>query len=44
VAPATGISMAIPYSSAFVGTVLMLYYVVRQALRPDEEPTSSPGH
>lgn len=44
VAPATGISMAIPYSSAFVGTVLMLYYVVRQALRPDEEPASSPGH
>lgn len=44
VAPATGISMAIPYSSAFVGTVLMLYYVVRQALRPDEEPVSSPGH
>ena len=44
VAPATGISMAIPYSSAFVGTVLMLYYVVRQALRPDEEPAPTPGH
>ena len=28
-APATQISMAIPYSSAFVGSVLMLYYVVR---------------
>ncbi len=44
VAPATGISMAIPYSSAFVGTVLMLYYVVRQALRPDEDAAPSPGH
>lgn len=43
VAPATGISMAIPYSSAFVGTLLMLYYVVRQALRPDEEPVPGPG-
>jgi len=28
-APATRISMAIPYSSAFVGSVLMLYYVAR---------------
>lgn len=28
-APATQISMAIPYSSAFVGSALMLYYVVR---------------
>lgn len=27
-APATEMSMAIPYSSAFVGSVLMLYYVV----------------
>jgi len=44
VAPATGISMAIPYSSAFVGTVLMLYYVVRQALRPVEEPDPGSGH
>ena len=43
VAPATGISMAIPYSSAFVGTSLMLYYVVRQALRPDEETAPGPG-
>jgi len=43
VAPATGISMAIPYSSAFVGTLLMLYYVARQALRPDEEPAPGPG-
>ena len=31
-APATQISMAIPYSSAFVGSVLMLYYVVRNWL------------
>jgi TRAP-type C4-dicarboxylate transport system permease small subunit len=28
-AAATQMSMAIPYSSAFVGSVLMLYYVVR---------------
>jgi TRAP-type C4-dicarboxylate transport system permease small subunit len=28
-APATQISLAIPYSSAFVGSVLMLYYVIR---------------
>lgn len=28
-APATQISMAIPYSSAFVGSFLMLYYVIR---------------
>ena len=28
-APATQISMAIPYSSAFVGSALMLYYAVR---------------
>lgn len=27
--PGTGLSMAIPYSSAFVGGVLMLYYIVR---------------
>jgi len=44
VAPATGISMAIPYSSAFVGALLMLYYVARRALHSDEEPGSSPGH
>ena len=30
--PATQISMAIPYSSAFVGSVLMLYYVIRNWL------------
>jgi TRAP-type C4-dicarboxylate transport system permease small subunit len=28
-APATRISMAVPYSSAWVGSVLMLYYVLR---------------
>jgi TRAP-type C4-dicarboxylate transport system permease small subunit len=28
-APATQISLAIPYSSAFVGSALMLYYVIR---------------
>ena len=28
-APATQISLAIPYSSAFVGGALMLYYVIR---------------
>ncbi len=27
--PATQVSMAIPYSSAFVGSVLALYYVIR---------------
>ena len=27
-APATQMSMAVPYSSALVGSVLMLYYVV----------------
>jgi len=43
VAPATGISMAIPYSSAFVGTVLMLYYFVRQALRHEDESPPDPG-
>ncbi len=31
VAPATGISMAVPYSSACVGSLLMLYYVARRA-------------
>ena len=29
IAPSTKISMAIPYSSAWVGGVLMLYYVLR---------------
>ncbi len=28
-APATQMSMAVPYSSALVGSVLMLYYVIR---------------
>jgi len=39
-APATQMSMAIPYSSAFVGSALMLYYVLRnwwQDLRAAEE-------
>jgi TRAP-type C4-dicarboxylate transport system permease small subunit len=29
VAPSTQMSMAVPYSSAVVGGVLMLYYVLR---------------
>lgn len=39
-APATGMSMAIPYSSAFVGSLLMLYYVVLRARRGDTEPAA----
>ena len=38
-APATQMSMAIPYSSAFVGSLLMLYYVIVnwwQDLRSEE--------
>ena len=31
-APATGLSMAVPYSAAFVGGLLMLYYFLRSAL------------
>ena len=31
-APATQVSMAIPYSSAFVGSLLMLYYAIRNGL------------
>jgi TRAP-type C4-dicarboxylate transport system permease small subunit len=38
VAPATGISMAIPYSSALFGSLLMLFYVGRQALAGEFEP------
>ena len=37
VAPATGVSMSIPYSSAFVGSLLMLYYILRQAWRGDDD-------
>jgi TRAP-type C4-dicarboxylate transport system permease small subunit len=44
VAPATGMSMAVPYSSAFVGSVLMLYYVLRQAWHGDGEPDARSGH
>ena len=29
IAPGTRMSMAIPYSSALVGSVLMLYYVIK---------------
>jgi hypothetical protein len=36
--------MAIPYSSAFVGSLLMLYYVLRQAWHGDDEPAARPGH
>lgn len=32
VAPSTGLSMAVPYSSAIVGGVLMLYYVIKNRL------------
>ncbi len=31
-APATGLSMAVPYSAAFVGGLLMLYYFLRVAI------------
>ncbi len=43
VAPATGISMAIPYSSALVGAVLMLYFVLRQALADAPAESAGPG-
>jgi len=40
-APGTGLSMAVPYSSAIVGGILMLYYVIKNWLldlrRPHEE-------
>ena len=29
--------MSIPYSSAFVGSLLMLYYILRQAWRGDDD-------
>lgn len=37
-APATRMSMAIPYSSAFVGSMLMLYYVLVNWRRELAEP------
>lgn len=37
VAPATGISMAIPYSSALIGSLLMLFYVGREAFVGESE-------
>lgn len=47
VAAGTGMSMAIPYSSAFVGGALMLYHVVTVWLRGGEpapdEPASRPA-
>ena len=33
IAPSTGMTMAVPYSSAIVGGILMLYYVVRNGIR-----------
>ena len=41
-APATQISMAIPYSSALVGSVLMLYYVIRNWWRDVAAARSEP--
>ena len=41
-APATQISMSIPYSSAFVGSVLMLYYVVRNWLADQATESAVP--
>jgi TRAP-type C4-dicarboxylate transport system permease small subunit len=46
IAPSTRISMAVPYSSAWVGGILMLYYVLRnwwsdRHVKREEE--SSPG-
>ena len=43
IAPSTGLSMAVPYSSAIVGGSLMLYFVIKNWLRdfhqsdPEEE-------
>ena len=43
IAPSTGLSMAVPYSSAIVGGSLMLYYVIKNGLQdfhqshPEEE-------
>jgi len=50
-APGTGMSMAVPYSSALVGSLLMLYYVVKDWWRgadlteagPDEPDASKAG-
>ena len=44
-APATGLSMAVPYSAAFFGGVLMLYYFLRGAMaeRRAPKPETSPG-
>lgn len=51
IAPGTGMSMAVPYSSALVGSLLMLYYVVKNwwtgaglsEAGPDEADASEPG-
>lgn len=46
IAPSTKISMAVPYSSAWVGGVLMLYYVLRNwwsDRRSKEQGRSRPG-
>jgi TRAP-type C4-dicarboxylate transport system permease small subunit len=40
VAPATGMSMAVPYSAGFFGSLLMLYYFIRGSMAP--EPQASP--
>jgi TRAP-type C4-dicarboxylate transport system permease small subunit len=38
IAPSTGLSMAVPYSSAIVGGLLMLYYVIKNWLRDLRQP------
>ena len=45
IAPSTGMSMAVPYSSAIVGGALMLYYVVNnwiQSLRKPNQDNVKP--
>ncbi len=49
IAPGTQMSMAIPYSSALVGSVLMLYYVVKnwwddfRGTAAESNPSPEPG-
>ena len=49
IAPGTQMSMAIPYSSALVGSVLMFYYVVKnwwddfRGTAAESSPSPEPG-
>ncbi len=43
VAPSTRMSMAIPYSSAIVGGILMLYYVLKNWWTEQKNPVEEPG-